>query len=157
MMGAEMDMESRPGAGSTFRFTVLLTRSKTAAALPESANDLSGLRVLIVEDNPANCAILERYVGTCGMVSAAADRGERALAMLHEAVARRAPYDVALIDMKMPGMNGIELAQAIRSEAALRATHLIMLTSLTSRDMAASARDAGFAACLNKPVHREEL
>jgi len=67
-----------------------------------------------VEDNPTNCAILERYVGACGMVSAAADRGERALAMLREAVAQGAPYDVALIDMKMPGMNGLDLAQAIR-------------------------------------------
>jgi signal transduction histidine kinase/CheY-like chemotaxis protein/HPt (histidine-containing phosphotransfer) domain-containing protein len=157
MMGGEMDLESRPGAGSTFWFTVVLTRSNTAGALLEPANDLSGLRVLIVEDNPTNCAILERYVSACGMVSAAADRGERALAMLHEAVARRAPYDVALIDMKMPGMNGLELAQAIRAEAALRATRMIMLTSLSSRDMEVSARNAGFAACLNKPVRRAEL
>ncbi len=157
MMGGELDMKSRPGAGSTFWFNVVLTRPAGTGALPEPAHDLSGLRVLIVDDNPANCTILERYAGACGMVSAAADCGARALAMLHEAAARRTPYDVLLIDMKMPGMNGLELAQAIRAEGLLGATRLIMLTSLTSRDIAATAREAGFAACLYKPVRRAEL
>jgi two-component system sensor histidine kinase/response regulator len=157
LMGGEMDMESRPGAGSTFSFTVALARSGTPGASPATANDLSGLRVLIVEDNPTSCAILERHAGAFGMVSAAIDGGNRALVMLREGVRRQAPYDVALIDMKMPGMSGLELAQAIRAEPALSGTRLIMLTSLTSRDNALPASDAGISACLGKPVRRAEL
>ena len=77
--------------------------------------------------------------------------------MLRAAAARQAPYDVALIDMKMPGMNGIELAKAIGAERALGKTRLIMLSSVASRDMEELAREAGFAACLSKPVSRAAL
>jgi len=157
MMGGEIDIDSRPGAGSTFWFSVPLTVHEVVSAPPVPASGLSGLRVLIADDNPTNCSILERYVGACGMAGASADRGERALAMLREAAARNTPYDVALIDMEMPGMNGIELARAIGSEAVLRPARLIMMTSLASNDMAPSARDAGYAACLHKPVRRAEL
>ena len=157
LMGGEIDIDSRPGEGSTVWFTVRLTTPDGAGTLPIPAGDLSGLRILIVEDNPTNCVILERYVGACGMASVSAECGERGLALLQEAAARGAPYDVALIDMKMPRMNGIELAHAIRAQPALRGTRLLMLTSLSPRDMAATAREAGFLACLNKPVRRTEL
>lgn len=157
MMGGEIDVESQPGVGSTFRFTVALQRCKATEALPLSASDLSGLKVLIVEDNPVNSTIVERYVSACGMVSTVADCGERALALLDQAAAEGSGYDVALIDMKMPGMDALELAQAIRAGGFAKLPRMIMLTSLSIRDMAALARDAGFAACLNKPVRRGEL
>jgi two-component system sensor histidine kinase/response regulator len=157
MMGGEIDVDSVPGQGSTFHFTAALARSvKAAQALTEPLHDLRGLHVLIVEDNPTNSTILERYVSACGLVSTVVDRGERALALMREAAARQAPYDVALVDMKMPGMNGLELGAAIRADASLAATRLIMLTSLSSADVAA-AREVGFAAYLNKPVRRAEL
>ncbi|HEV7803669.1 MAG TPA: response regulator, partial [Burkholderiales bacterium] len=156
MMGGEIDIESAPNAGSTFFFTVTLAPPAAAGARPQAAHDLSGLRVLIVEDNPTNSTILEHYVNTCGMQSACADCAERALEMLHEAAARNVPYDLALVDMKMPGMNGLELAQAIHADPRIASTRLIMLSSLFSGD-ATAARQAGFAACLSKPVRRTEL
>jgi signal transduction histidine kinase/CheY-like chemotaxis protein len=157
MMGGEIDIESRPGEGSTFWFTATLAVAEVAGALPEPAKNLAGQRVLIVDDNPANCAILARYVSGWGMANEAADRGERALTMLRAAAARGTPYDVALIDMKMPGMNGMELGKAIGTDRALAKTRLIMLSSVPSRDMEALSREAGFAACLSKPVGRAAL
>jgi CheY-like chemotaxis protein len=75
---------------------------------------------------------------------------------MRRAVEQRQPYGLALVDMKMPGMNGAELARAIRSDPSLCRTRLILLTSLTSCDMA-TAQKMGFAACLNKPIRRSEL
>jgi CheY-like chemotaxis protein len=134
-----------------------MKRSELAGASPQPADDLDGLRVLIVEDNATARSLLERYAGASGMVSSTADCGTRALAMMHDAVARRMPYDVALIDMTMPGMTGSELAQAIRASVALQATRLVMLTSLSSRDQAAATCGEGLAACLDKPVRRAQL
>ena len=157
IMGGDMDMESRPGAGSTFWFTVTMKRSELAGTSPQPLNDLKGLRVLIVEDNPTTRTLLERYVGASGMVSGTADCGARAVAMLREAVARRVPYDVALIDLTMPGMSGLEFAESIRAEATLQATRLVLLTSPSSRELAAATCGDGLGACLDKPVRRAQL
>jgi CheY-like chemotaxis protein len=75
---------------------------------------------------------------------------------MREAAANRKPYDLALIDMKMPGMTGADLARVIRGDRMLSRTRLILLTSLNAYDMA-EVQDMGFAACLNKPVRRSEL
>ena len=157
MMGGELDIASRPDAGSTFWFTARFAMPETARALSVPASDLAGVRVLIVEDNPTNSTIIQRYVIACGMSSATVDRADCALEMLRAAQAGGQPYELALIDMKIPGMNGIELAQAISAEPALSSTRLIMLSSLTSGDSTESLREAGIAAYLNKPVRRAEL
>jgi signal transduction histidine kinase/DNA-binding response OmpR family regulator/HPt (histidine-containing phosphotransfer) domain-containing protein len=156
MMGGELDIVSRPGAGSTFWFTARFAIPEIASTQADAKNDLLGLRVLIVEDNHTSATILQRYIIACGMSSASADSGDRALAMLREAQAKGTPYDVALIDMNMPGLTGIELGHAISGDASLRATRLVLLTSLTSHDVPASGRGV-FKAYLNKPVRRDEL
>jgi two-component system, sensor histidine kinase and response regulator len=156
MMGGEIEMQSRIGHGSTFSFTVTLAEPRAEAPRSRPADNVAGLRVLIVEDNPTSRIILERYVEAGGMSSVSVDSAERALVTLRDAAARRAAFDLALIDMKMPGMNGLELAQAVRAEAALSQTPLVLLSTLASGDGAA-ARRAGFNACLNKPVRRADL
>jgi signal transduction histidine kinase/CheY-like chemotaxis protein len=156
LMEGEIEMRSEPGRGSTFSFTLTLIECVAAAPRGAAAADLAGLRALIVEDNPTNRLILERYVSACGIAADSVDCGERALEALRDAAARHTPYDVALVDMKMPGMNGVELAQAVRGDSTLASTRLIMLASLCSSEIG-SVRDAGFAAWINKPVRRSEL
>ena len=156
LMGGEIEMRSRPGRGSTFWFTVALQLSNTGVSLVEPVKDLDGLRVLIVEDNPTNRVILERYVAACGMAGQSVESGERALPAMREAAARGVPYDIALVDMRMPGIDGLEVARAVRADPSLAGTRLVLLSSLAVGDTA-PVRDAGFAGWVNKPVRRGEL
>jgi two-component system sensor histidine kinase/response regulator len=157
MMGGEIDISSRPGVGSTFWFTARFTTVETASARVASGPDLAELRVLIGDHNQTSCTILQRYVMACGMTSAATDTAHGVLTMLREAQVQGAPYDIALIDTKIRGMHSIELARAIAAEPELRCTRVIMLNGLAAREMPDSAREAGVAAYLNKPVRRAEL
>jgi CheY-like chemotaxis protein len=120
------------------------------------ATELSRVRALIVDDNTTNCEILERYLDACATKHDTAKCGEEALEMLRAAAANGTPYDIALVDMKMPGMSGADLARQVREEGGMGRTRLILLTSMSSCDMA-SAQAMGFAAYLNKPVRRTEL
>jgi signal transduction histidine kinase/CheY-like chemotaxis protein len=156
MMGGEIEMRSTPGKGSTFSFTVALGKPLGEVRRTEPLKDLRGLRVLIVEDNPTSRAICERYVRAGGMVSESVASGERALAALRAAAASGMHYDLALVDMKMPGMNGLEVAQIVRADAALAGTPLVLLSSLSAGD-AAAARRAGFTGWLDKPIRRGDL
>ncbi len=158
MMGGEIGLRSEPGKGSCFHFTmpaVIVEGLAPAAALP--LEDLTGLRVLIVEDNPTNRAILQNQVSGWGMSDGSAERGAQALDMLRAAAARNAPYDLAIIDMKMPGMDGVELARAIKADPALFGVPLIMLSSILSPGETASAREAGIVTHLSKPVRPTDL
>jgi two-component system sensor histidine kinase/response regulator len=116
------------------------------------------LRVLVVEDNSTNRTILLHQVSHGGMLGNAAENAEQALVLLRSAVARGIPYDVVITDMKMPGMDGIALAQTIKADPAISEACLVMLTSmLAQRGDAERARKAGILACLNKPVRQSDL
>ncbi|HEY8494094.1 MAG TPA: response regulator, partial [Myxococcota bacterium] len=151
LMGGEIAVESEVGKGSRFWFRLGL---KISAALPEdeaAGESLRGLRVLIVEDNPTNAAILQHYTQAWGMKAVCVDRAEKALAHLEaEGV------DLALIDWKLPGVSGPELARCLR-ERLLPTQPLVLLTSMTANDVSRTARDSGFNAYLSKPVRRDEL
>jgi signal transduction histidine kinase/DNA-binding response OmpR family regulator/HPt (histidine-containing phosphotransfer) domain-containing protein len=151
LMGGQIALESEPGKGSRFWFQLEL---RISAALPEdlvASESLRGLRVLIVEDNPTNAAILQHYTQAWGMTPVCVDRAEKALAYL--ATAR---VDLALIDWKLPGMSGPELARHLRAKL-MPTQPLVLLTSMTANDVSATARNAGFNAYLSKPVRRDEL
>jgi two-component system, sensor histidine kinase and response regulator len=158
MMGGHMGLESEPGSGSCFHFTLradLAENESAGAALPRE--ELEGVRVLIVEDNPTNRAILQNHVMRWGMKAVSAEHGAQALDLLRAAVACEAPYDLALVDMKMPGMDGVELARAVKADPAIADVQLIMLSSIGSPAEIAAAREAGIATYLNKPVRQREL
>jgi CheY-like chemotaxis protein len=156
LMGGDIRVESEAGVGSTFRFHALL-RVASGAAVPKVTEALYGLRVLIVDDKPASCTILQRHASAAGMLSASADCGERALPILEAAASRGSPYHVVLIDQKMPGMTGTQLAQAIRAGTALGAPMLIMMTSLGSGEAGPAEQEPGIAARISKPVRRADL
>jgi two-component system, sensor histidine kinase and response regulator len=158
LMGGEIDVESAPAAGSTFRFRVFVGVPATMPSLPRARDELYGLRVLIIDDKPASCAILQRHASAAGMLSASADCGERALPILESAARRGAPYDVVLVDQKMPGMNGDALAAAISEGAGYGSPKLIMMTSLRAGEASSDTPlQPGIAALVAKPVRRADL
>ncbi len=156
MMGGSVGLESEVGKGSRFWFTVRLAR-QAGAARPHRTRALDGLRVLIVDDNATNQDVLHHQVLAWGMQDAVADSGPRALALLRDAAARREPFDLALVDMMMPEMDGLELARQIKADAAIASVQLVLLTSVGLRGDAAEARGAGFNGYLSKPIRQIEL
>ena len=162
MMGGSVGVRSKIGHGSTFWFDVRVEPVVGAVAAPVIDTTLHGARVLVVEDNATHRSILEHQLTARGLVVASAPDGTSALSMMRSA-ARRNPFDLALLDMKMPGMNGIELAGHIKADPELTHTHLIVLTSLTSLGSSSSAgeteraRAAGVFACMSKPLRHAEL
>jgi signal transduction histidine kinase/CheY-like chemotaxis protein len=156
LMGGQIGCESTVGEGTTFWFTLPLVEATTLPPVPHPGG-LAGKRVLVVDDNGTNREILERHVITGGMTGTSAANGYLALEKLHQALSEGQPYDIAVIDMKMPGMDGLQLATTIRADARLAELKLILVTSLHSTDEMARAREVGFSSYMSKPVRRQEL
>ncbi|HXL27231.1 MAG TPA: response regulator, partial [Chthoniobacterales bacterium] len=118
---------------------------------------LDRLHALIVDDNATNRKILSHQLDSWGMVHDEADSGVRALELLRSAAAEGTPYDLAILDFMMPGMDGFELARTIKSEPALSSVRMVLLTSFGERGDGPTAHDAGIAAYLPKPVRQSQL
>ena len=156
LMGGELGVESELGQGATFWFTARLGRHPDDAEHPVlSGAELAGLRVLLVDDNATNLSVLQHQVRSWGMRGDCASSGPDALGLLGGAAGD--PYAVALLDLRMPGMDGIELARAIKADPVLEPVRLIMLTSFGGDDDARAAREAGVLCFLNKPVSAARL
>ncbi|MDQ5896018.1 MAG: hypothetical protein QG612_104 [Pseudomonadota bacterium] len=175
LMGGSIEVESRPGLGSIFRFMIRAgvpaVRPEQTPVLPglggsvpqEMAADLSapmpGLSVLVVDDHETNRTVLENLLGAWGLRVTLAESGEQALALLRDGGRPEAgvAFDLMLIDWHMPGMDGIALAERLREEGLAPKSRKVLLSSVTAPDDARTARDAGFDLFLHKPVRRVEL
>jgi len=156
LMGGEIGVDSAASDGSTFWFTLPLTPAASLPAVPTPAG-LTGRRVLVVDDNVTNREILEHHVAAGGMRTASAVDGIDGLAQLQAAVRDGDRFEIAIVDMKMPGMDGIGLAAAMRADPSLADVRIVLVTSLHSPDELRRARQAGIQAYLSKPVRRAEL
>ena len=159
LMGGEIGVQSEPGQGSEFWFTVRLAKAPApaAAAAPAAPADLRGVRVLVVDDTPINREILLVLLTSWGLRPAAAADGPAALQALLQAKAAQDPFTVAILDLQMPGMDGASLGRAIKADPDLGDTRLVMCGSLGQMGGHQRWQDIGFVATLTKPVRRPEL
>ena len=157
MMGGEIGMESEIDRGTRFWFTVFLSPAKSRSLQSTSPGTISGRRMLVVDDNETNRKLLEMLLTGWGCRCETAADSRAALEKLRSARQSGDPFDVALLDMEMPIMNGEDLGRAIKQDKALSPTRLVMLTSLGERGEAHRLLQIGFSGYLPKPVRREQL
>jgi signal transduction histidine kinase/DNA-binding response OmpR family regulator/HPt (histidine-containing phosphotransfer) domain-containing protein len=155
MMDGEIRVESEVGGGSTFWFTASFERQAASREGSPTIGLLAGVRALIVDANAVSSSILRAQISNWEMTAWVAETPKQAVDLLAQAASRGAPYDVALIDLRLPGMDAEQLARTIRNRADIAKVRLIMLTR--RHVDAKHARDSGFDACLVKPVRQTAL
>ena len=157
LMGGRMWVESNEGGGSNFFFTII---TKAAPALhqdrqqeQDKAEELQGKRLLIVEDNTTHRKILALQAQSWGMLAHPTKSGAEALKLLN----LRGHFDLAILDLQMPEMDGLKLAQEIRKFPEYQNLPLVMLSSLSIPRAEIEAAQVDFAAILNKPIKQFQL
>ncbi len=157
-MGGEIGLESGNGRGSLFWFTVWLEQQTNAAGAAIAPESLEGRRVLIVDDNPtARCGLASLLVAS-GMAAVEAADADEAMSLLRRAATEEGrPFHAALIDLAMPGIDGIECARRIQADPSLHATRLLLMASLADRGNRDLIREAGVRQAVTKPVRAQHL
>ena len=157
LQGGAIGVESEPGRGSTFFFTVRLTKQATSGRVIEPPTQLAGMPVLAVDDNATNLEILESQLASWRFEVVTAASARDALGKLESAAAVGRPYRLAILDMQMPEMDGLQLAAAIKRRPAIAGTPLLMLTSIGDSMSVEQLKASGLTAHLTKPVRQSRL
>ena len=158
MMGGQIGVESVANQGSTFWFTAVFTRQPEGKEHEaEKLADMEGVRVLVVDDNANNLMLVQSLLHTWKCQTVEAKNGEDAFKMLLEAHELGRPFEAAIIDRMMAGMDGIELGRRIKANEAVMDTHLILMTSMGQRGDVAVLEEIGFSGYLNKPFRQSHL
>ncbi|HEU4751656.1 MAG TPA: response regulator, partial [Armatimonadota bacterium] len=155
LMGGRIGVESEPGQGSRFHFTARLEPEGVAGEEP--APGAQGLRVLVVDDSPAARQALRDMLAPWGAVVAEAGAGAEALTELRRAADAGTPYRLLLLDSRMPGTDGFEVARHVLQTPSLTGTTVMMLTTDTRGADAARLRELGLRHFVVKPLRRQDL
>jgi two-component system, sensor histidine kinase and response regulator len=158
MMHGRLGLESEPGQGTEFYFDIELERavtdSKQTVDPPESLRDVT---VLVVDDNSTNRFILTEVLSFWKMNVSSADSGPAAMKILEDSAANRHPIQIAILDMMMPDMDGLMLAEMIHNDSRLRGISLILLSSSSGLESNERCEALGIVSQLRKPVKQAEL
>ncbi|MBI4396379.1 MAG: response regulator [Elusimicrobia bacterium] len=157
LMGGEIGVESEPGQWSKFWVRLRFGKQDHAPAAAKARDDLSGLRVLILDANATQREILQQIIASWKMRGDATASETEALSMLRRGAAAKEPYHVVLLDMGLPGMGGLAFALKVKSDAAICSVRTVALTSLAQPMETDVLRAAGIAAALTKPVKQSPL
>lgn len=157
LMDGAIAVDSSPGKGTRFTVTVTLPVDGNAAPAPVAPVDVTGARVLVIDDNPVNRDILLEQLRSWGFDAAAADSGLMGLAFIERAAQLGAPVDGVILDFQMPGLNGAAVARRMRANPSMAAIPVVLLTSVDQPDVARLMLDCKIAAQLTKPARSEAL
>ncbi len=160
LMGGWIRVSSQVGKGTAFTFVVTLGKAasrSTSNLTAVSRPDLTQLAVLVADDNATNRDILKQQLHHWGMRVHTAANAAEALDMLERAAADGQPVDLAILDLQMPGVDGLGLAKQIKQSPSTQATALIAMCSIGDRLDEPSMRAHDIAGCVNKPVRQSEL
>ena len=158
MMGGTILLESQLGKGTTVAFELdLETGSAAAQAGCDDLAVLDGARVLVVDDRETNREIIGSYLASCGVEVSLAQTAEAAWPLLLEARESEKPFHAAIVDMMMPGENGLEFAERVKADPSLASLKIILASSLNWQGDLASVRQVGIETVLTKPIRRHDL
>ena len=159
LMGGSIRLESFPGRGSTFSFELKLKRqaASEAAEIGLVRDRLHGLPVLVVDDNRSTLGALQDMLGNWGMRALACSSESEAFEQLNDAAKSHRLLRVALLDIDLPGTDGLELARLLRSHPGFNGGAILMLGAVASPSQAVRARQFGVAHTLTKPIRQSEL
>lgn len=158
MMGGRIGVESQEGKGSKFWFTAIFKkqhkRSRKTEILP---GDIRNKFILIVDDNLTNRHVLREQLKSWGCQFNEASSGEEALRKMRQGIDDNRPFDLAILDMHMPGMDGETLGRKIKQDSHLKNTVLVLMTSIGKRGDAKRLEKIGFVGYLTKPLKQSQL
>ncbi|HIG29430.1 MAG TPA: response regulator [Verrucomicrobiales bacterium] len=158
MMGGEIGVNSEPGRGSEFWITARFKKQPESKGYQKPVcSGLKGIKILIVDDNATNRALLGRQLISWGAQPDEVPDGATGLCRLREAVQAGDPYRLAILDMEMPDMGGVELGKTIKGDVSIADIALVLLTAVKGCDDMGSFEEIGFSNYIAKPVHQSDL
>lgn len=160
LMGGHIGVDSQPGHGSTFWFIIELDLDKKLNVDESDGvrfEKFAGVQILIVDDNATNREVLEHQLSAWDVMVQTAEDGPHALALLRRRAHDGRHCDLAILDMHMPWMDGLELARAIKADPLIQDTRLVLLSSAADIGDARERKEAGIISQLNKPIRQAEL
>ncbi len=156
LMGGEIGFSSIENVGTTFWFTVKLEKSDKVATF-KNPRDIKGVKIMFVDDNETNREYIRKQLDYWKAKVTTISNGGEALAKLHQAADTNEPFEIAILDMQMPGLDGATLGKAIKNDDKIKDIPLVMMTSIGHRGEVKQLKEIGFSAYLTKPVSPSDL